>query len=143
MKVIDQAIRFGVVGLCNTLLTLIIIWVMTKWGGCSEVLSNFVGYSMGLISSYIFNKQWTFKSSVGWKKSAIRFSLVFAVCYIVQLLVLISVNRYYPENPPLYEFFSPLLHVFKIDPLFYIHMFAMVFYTLLNFIINKFYTFNA
>ncbi|MDR0795132.1 MAG: GtrA family protein [Tannerella sp.] len=143
MKVVDQVIKFGVVGLSNTLLTLIIIWVMTKWAGCSAVLSNLVGYSIGLISSYIFNKQWTFKSSVGWKKSAIRFFLVFAICYTVQLLVMVSLNRYCPENPPLYDFFSPLLLVLKIDPLFYIHMFAMLFYTLLNFIINKFYTFKA
>ena len=143
MKIFEQALKFGVVGLCNTLLTLIIIWVMTKWAGCSDVISNITGYVIGLISSYFFNRQWTFKSAVGWKKSAIRFFIVFAICYVVQLLVLLSLNRYCLDNPPLYAFFSPLLQIFKIDPPFYNHMFAMVFYTLLNFIINKFYTFKA
>jgi len=143
VKIFGQAIKFGTVGLGNTLLTLFIIWIMTKRGGFSEVLSNMTGYTIGLISSFIFNKTWTFKSSVGWKKSAIRFLLVFAICYVVQLVVLVSLNRFCPENPPLYAFFSPLLHVFKIDPPFYNHMFAMVFYTVLNFLINKFYTFKA
>ena len=143
MKIFEQILKFGIVGLGNTLLTLIIIWVMTESLGCSAILSNITGYAIGIISSYIFNKQWTFQSAVGWQKSAIRFFLVCAICYIVQFLVLISIERYCPENPPLYTFFKPVLAVFKIRPSYYIHMFAMVFYTLLNFILNKFYTFKA
>lgn len=143
IKIIEQALKFGVVGIANTLLTLIVIWVMTKWGGFSEVISNFTGYTIGLINSYIFNKQWTFKSSVGWRKSAIRFFTVFAICYAAQLGLLLVLNRFCPENPPLYAFFSPLLQVFKIDPPFYNQMFAMGLYMVLNFLINKFYTFKA
>ena len=143
IRIFEQALKFGIVGACNTLLTLIIIWIMTKWGGFSAVPSNLTGYAIGLISSYIFNKTWTFKSSVGWKKSALRFLLVFAICYVVQLGVLLILNRYFIENPPLYVFFSPLLRILNIDPPFYNHIFAMVFYTLLNFVINKFYTFKA
>jgi putative flippase GtrA len=143
VKIVGQAVKFGIVGIGNTLLTLLIIWMMTKWGGFSAVISNLTGYAAGLISSYIFNKIWTFKSSVGWKKSAFRFLLVFAICYVVQLLALLILNRYFMESPPLYAFFSPLLQLFKIDPPFYNHMVAMVFYTLLNFLINKFYTFKA
>ena len=143
MKIFEQALKFGVVGAGNTLLTLVIIWVMTKIAGCSDLLSNFTGYSIGIISSYIFNKQWTFKSAVGWKKSAMRFFLVCGICWVVQWVVVRSLNYYCPENPPLYTFFTPLLQIFKIDASFYIHVFAMIFYTLLNFAINKFYTFKA
>ena len=143
IKIFEEALKFGVVGVGNTLLTLLIIWMMTHWGEYSAVISNLTGYSIGLISSYIFNKTWTFKSAVGWKKSAIRFFLVFVICYIVQLTVLLILNRYFIENPPLYTFFSPLLLALRIDPPFYNHIFAMVFYTLLNFVINKFYTFKA
>ena len=143
IKIIEQVFKFGVVGVANTLLTLLVIWGMTKWGGCDEIISNATGYVIGLINSYIFNRIWTFKSSVGWKQSAIRFFMVFAICYVFQLIMLLILNHFCPENPPLYAFFSPLLHVFKIDPPFYNQMFAMVFYTMLNFIINKFYTFKA
>ena len=143
MKIFEQALKFGIVGLGNTLLTLLIIWIMTEWLHCSGVLSNITGYAIGIISSYVFNKQWTFKSTVGWKKSAIRFFLVCGICYLVQLAVFLFLNRYYIENPPLYAFFKPVLDVFKITPSYYIHIFAMVFYTLLNFLFNKFYTFKA
>jgi putative flippase GtrA len=143
IKVFKQALKFGVVGVVNTLLTLFVIWMMTEWGGFQAVISNMTGYAIGLICSYIFNKTWTFESTVGWRKSAIRFFMVFAICYVIQLIVLLILNRYFIENPPFYAFFSPLLHVFKIDPPFYNHIFAMVFYTMLNFVINKFYTFKA
>jgi putative flippase GtrA len=142
-KVFEQALKFGAVGIVNTLLTLIVIWMMTEWAGFAALISNITGYAVGLICSYIFNKIWTFKSSVGWGKSAIRFFLVFAVCYGLQLIVLLILNRYFIENPPLYTFFSPFLHVFKIDPPFYNHIVAMAFYTFFNFVINKFYTFKA
>jgi putative flippase GtrA len=143
LKVFEQALKFSVVGIVNTLLTLIVIWMMTEWGGFSAVISNLTGYIIGLIGGFIFNKIWTFKSSVGWKKSAFRFFVVFAICYVIQLIVLLILNRYFMENPPLYAFFSPLLNVLKIDPPFYNHIVAMVFYTIINFVINKFYTFKA
>ncbi|MDR2231943.1 MAG: GtrA family protein [Tannerella sp.] len=143
MKIFEQALKFGIVGVVNTLLTLIIIWTMTNWGGCSEVIANFTGYVAGLISSFIFNKLWTFKSTVGWRKSAVRFFLVWAICYVIQLLVLVSLHRYLPDNPPLYAFFSPLLKIIKIEPAFFSQMLAMVVFTLFNFIINKLYTFKA
>ena len=143
MKIFEQALKFGIVGLGNTLLTLVVIWIMTELLGCSAILSNFTGYAIGIISSYIFNRQWTFKSTVSWKKSAIRFFLVCGICYLVQFSVLLFVSRYYAENPPLYAFFKPVLDIFKISPSYYIHIFAMIFYTLLNFLFNKFYTFKA
>ena len=143
MKIFKQALKFGVVGAGNTLLTLVIIWIMTKTAGCSDLVSNFTGYAIGIVSSYIFNKQWTFKSAVGWRKSAIRFFLVCGICWVIQWIVVRSLNYYCPENPPLYAFFTPILQIFKIDASFYIHMFAMIFYTMLNFVINKFYTFKA
>ncbi|MDR3193767.1 MAG: GtrA family protein [Tannerella sp.] len=143
MKIIKQSLKYGAVGIGNTLLSLLIIWVMTKYGGCSETLSNLTGYIIGLINSYLLNRRWTFQSNAGWKKSAVRFFGAFAVCYVLQLLLLLLLNRYCPEHPPLYDFFTPLLLWFRIDPQFYIQMLAMAIYTVTNFIINKFYTFKA
>jgi putative flippase GtrA len=143
MEVIKQGIKYGVVGVANTLLTLLIIWLMTKPGNCSETISNLTGYTAGLISSYFLNKQWTFRSAGNWKSSAIRFFGVWAVCYLLQLGLLWLLDHYYLENPPLYGFFQPLLKVFRVDALYYNQMVAMVFYTVVNFFINKFYTFKA
>ena len=95
METIKQAIKYGVVGLSNTLITMIVIWVMMKLFGCREGLSNLTGYVAGILNSFIWNKQWTFKgSSTGWTKGAVRFTIAFIICYALQYgLVLILNSR--------------------------------------------------
>ncbi|MDR2469010.1 MAG: GtrA family protein [Tannerella sp.] len=143
MKIINQGLKFGVVGVGNTLLTLLVIWGMTRYGGCSEMLANLTGYAVGLINSYVWNRQWTFRSQVGWRKSSVRFLGVFAVCYLLQLGLLLLLNQVCPEHPPLYDFCRPLWRFVHIEPLFYNQILAMLFYNIVNFIVNKFYTFKA
>ena len=125
-KAIKQAIKYGVVGVINTLITAVVIWVMMKLLGCSDVVSNVVGYIAGVLNSFIWNKKWTFKSSEKWIGSAIRFGVVFGICYLLQLGLLVFVL-----NPYL-----------AIDP-YYNQLIAMAFYTAINFVMNKFYTFKA
>jgi putative flippase GtrA len=38
--------------------------------------------------------------------------------------------------------FEPVLRVLKIDALFYIQILSMIVYTVVNFLINKYYTFK-
>ena len=125
-KAIKQAIKYGVVGVINTLITAVVIWVMMKLLGCSDVVSNVVGYIAGVLNSFIWNKKWTFKSTEKWMGSAIRFGIVFGICYLLQLGLLVFVL-----NPYL-----------AIDP-YYNQLIAMAFYTAINFVMNKFYTFKA
>lgn len=125
MEIVKQAIKYGVVGLGNTLITAAVIWVMMKVFGASDVASNITGYVAGLINSFIWNKQWTFKSTAGWWSSALKFGGAFAVCYLLQLGFLLYLNR-----------------TLTIDP-YYNQLIAMAFYTVVNFIMNKFYTFKV
>ena len=123
--VVKQAIKYGIVGLSNTLITAIVIWIMMKCLGCSDIVSNIMGYAAGGLNSFVWNKQWTFKSSVGWTSGAIRFGVVFSICYLLQLGLLMYLNAN-----------------LTIDP-YYNQLIAMAFYTVINFIMNKFYTFKA
>ena len=125
-KAIKQAIKYGVVGVINTLITAGVIWFMMKLLGCADVVSNVVGYIAGVLNSFIWNKKWTFKSTEKWLGSAIRFGVVFGICYLLQLGLLVFVL-----NPYL-----------AIDP-YYNQLIAMAFYTAINFVMNKFYTFKA
>ena len=125
-KAIKQAIKYGVVGVINTLITAVVIWIMMKLLGCSDVVSNIVGYIAGVLNSFIWNKKWTFKSTEKWVGSAIRFGVVFGVCYLLQLGLLVFVlDTYLPIDP------------------YYNQLIAMAFYTVINFVMNKFYTFKA
>lgn len=124
METVKQAIKYGIVGLGNTLITAGVIWVMMKLLGCSDITSNVAGYVAGVLNSFVWNKQWTFQSSAGWTSSAIRFGVVFGICYLLQLGVLMVLNKHLPIDP------------------YYNQLIAMVFYTAINFIMNKLYTFK-
>lgn len=125
METIKQALKYGIVGIGNTLITAAVIWVMMKLLGVSDVVSNMTGYIAGLLNSFFWNKKWTFKSSMGWVNSAIRFGLVFAVCYLLQLGLLLYLNKH-----------------LAIDT-YYNQLIAMAFYTVINFVMNKYFTFKS
>ena len=126
MKTVMQAIKYGIVGVSNTLITMVVIWVMMKVFGCREGLSNITGYVAGLVNSFVWNKQWTFnESSTGWTKGVMRFGIAFAVCYALQYGLILFLNAH-----------------LEIDH-YYNHLIGMVFYSALNFLINKYYTFKV
>lgn len=125
-ETVKQAIKYGIVGVSNTVITAVVIWIMMMLFGCSDVVSNVVGYVAGVLNSFIWNKQWTFRSSVGWVGSAVRFGAVFGVCYLLQLGLLVYVLI------PHFSFGS-----------YYNQLIAMAFYTVINFVMNKLYTFRA
>ncbi|OAV66275.1 GtrA-like protein [Bacteroidales bacterium Barb6] len=124
METIKQAVKYGIVGVSNTLITAGVIWVMMKVAGFPDVVSNITGYVAGVLNSFIWNKQWTFKSSDSWVSSGIRFGAVFGICYLLQLGVLLLLNRH-----------------LAIDP-YYNQLIAMAFYTVINFLMNKYFTFK-
>ncbi|MDR0749045.1 MAG: GtrA family protein [Tannerellaceae bacterium] len=124
MEAIRQVIKYGIVGISNTIVTATVIWAMMKLFGCQAVLSNITGYIAGLLNSFILNKQWTFKSSDSWTGSAIRFGMVFGICYLLQLGLLLYLDKHLSTDP------------------YYNQLIAMIFYTAINFLMNKFYTFK-
>ena len=86
MNVIMQFGRFGVVGVINTFITLLVIAVLT-WLGATPFVANAVGYAAGLLNSYFGNMKWTFKSDSSWGRSA-RFFAAFCICYTVNVFIL-------------------------------------------------------
>ena len=48
-----QILKFFIVGISNTLLTALTIWLLLKVLGCSDYISNIVGYFVGLINRYL------------------------------------------------------------------------------------------
>ena len=102
-ETVKQAIKYGIVGVSNTVITAVVIWIMMKLFGCSDVVSNMVGYVAGVLNSFIWNKQWTFRSSAGWIGSAVCFGVVFGVCYLLQLGLLVYVLNPYLSIDPYYN----------------------------------------
>ena len=119
-----QFIKFGIVGISNTLLTALIIWILLKVLHCSDYFSNFSGYIVGLLNSFIWNRKWTFESKTKVSATLFKFILIFAICYILQLG-----NLYL------------LLHFTRIDS-YSCQLLSIAVYTIINFILNKNYTFK-
>ena len=139
-----QAIKYGIVGVVNTLLTAFVIWIMMRFvfqtGKMGHVpsivitISNITGFAAGLINSFILNKLWTFKSKNNWKNEFIKFLKAFLICYIPQLLLVNLLNRYT---------YIPIdFKIFVISHAYTCQLIGIVFYTTINFLINKFYTFK-
>lgn len=72
--------RFLVVGLANTCVGLVIIFVSLRLGA-ADVTANALGYGTGLIVSFFGNKKWAFRHTGAIWPAFLRFMLVFAVAY--------------------------------------------------------------
>jgi putative flippase GtrA len=121
---LKQFIKFGIVGISNTLLTAATIWILMKWCHSSAYVSNIIGYIVGLINSFVWNRKWTFESKSSLRNTIFKFIITFAISYLLQLG-----NLYL------------LLHFTHIDP-YFCQLLSIVVYTIVNFILNKFYTFK-
>lgn len=120
-----QMIKYGLVGVMNTIITGIILFVLMNGFGVSYPISNAFGYVAGFFNSFIMNKLWTFKGSqTSSIKQFIRFTVVFALCYIIQLGLVVFLVEILVVNENLAQ------------------LIGMVFYTLFGFLLNKFFTFK-
>jgi putative flippase GtrA len=119
-----ESIRFVIVGVMNTAITLGLIYGITA-AGLSYLIANAVGYLAGFVNSFVMNRQWTFRSSGHPGKQAVLFSLVFALSYGIQFVALLVQTEW--------------LGV----PVWLAQAVSMVLYTAVNFLLNKIVTFRS
>ncbi len=77
----SQFLRFLVVGALNTLLGYGVIFSCMYLAGMSPEASNVSGYAVGLLASYVLNRNYTFKSKQNRRIEIIRFLAVFAAAF--------------------------------------------------------------
>ncbi len=123
-KFFIEALKYGTIGVVNTLLTLTIIWLMRNFFHTSLVFANATGYTLGFLNSFLLNRNWTFKTKNNWKKEFSKFLLAFLVCYLIQLGVVLFLEK----HTMMKEEYTTLL--------------GMIVYTAINFLLNKYYTFR-
>ena len=123
-KSIIQFIKFGVVGISNTLITALIIWFLLRILNWSDYMSNFAGYVIGLINSFFWNRKWTFNSNSNVRITVFKFMVTFVISYLIQLG-----NLYL------------LLNFTSFDS-YICQLLSIIIYTCVNFALNKYYTFK-
>lgn len=87
-----QFLKFCLVGALNTLVTLCSIFICKSLFGVNEYLSNAIGYILGVINSFLWNRRWVFRSSGRIRREAATFAAGFALCYTMQLLTVVALN---------------------------------------------------
>ncbi|CEE03048.1 putative membrane protein [Caldibacillus thermoamylovorans] len=56
-----QFLKFGAVGILNTLISVVAYNILVLIG-LNYIISNISGYTLGVLNSYYWNKNWVFKS---------------------------------------------------------------------------------
>jgi len=83
-KTLIQLMKYGVIGVMNTLITAISFYLLNTWAGVPYGAANIIGYVLGVINSFIWNRQWVFKTGSNIKREALLFGCGFFICWILQ-----------------------------------------------------------
>lgn len=89
-----QLLRFAAVGVVNTGLGYAVIFACMYVAGLSAVISNVIGYAIGLTVSYSLNRSFTFRSAAPAQREMVRFVAIFLLAYLANLAVLVILIRH-------------------------------------------------
>lgn len=84
-----QFARFVLVGIFNTVFGFAVIFACMYLATLGPLVSNVIGYGCGLVTSYVLNRWFTFRSTARGVGEPIRFLLVFGVSYLLNLGALV------------------------------------------------------
>jgi putative flippase GtrA len=73
---IAQFVKFGVVGVSNTLLSLAVYAVLVNGFGMWYLGASAIGYAVGMVNGFVWNRSWTFRGHVGDALTPLRWCVV-------------------------------------------------------------------
>ncbi len=138
-----QFIKFALVGLSNTIIDIIVSFILNaifNWYYVAKV----IGYCCGILNSYLLNSRWTFKTE---RRNDIREKLTFVAVNLVVLLISLLLMYLasdkvwnltgWWETLPLPEFVLKL-----VDGERFCTLISTVICIVINFVGNKLFVFN-
>ena len=137
-KSLMQFIKYACVGVLNTLVTRCVIYVCKALFGVNPLVSNAIGYVCGVVNSFLWNKNWVFKSSGNYYREAMIFLIGFLICYGLQLLTVWLLS--YETR---LEYFELKIAAFTLSGYGLATLIGNVVYTLSNYGYNKIITFRG
>lgn len=133
-----QFLRYLAVGVLNTVVTLVVIYVLKSFTPTPRMLCNAIGYIAGVVNSFLWNRAWVFRATDGnGARQAVRFVVGFGICYGLQFLVVWGLLHW--------EAFATIsINVtgFEISGYGIATLIGMGVYTVANFIFNKLIAFK-
>ena len=132
-----QFVKYCIVGVLNTLVTLGVIYICKSFLGWNLYLSNVLGYVAEVVNSFLCNKSWVFKSDGSYMREAVRFLAGFLVCYLLQLWVVWAITAKSIIGHNNFAVLGIVISGYGIATLV-----GNVVYTLANFVYNRMVTFR-
>src|SRR5271156_3839196 len=74
--VLIQFVKFGIVGVSNTVLTLVVYTVLLKGFGVWYIAASAIGFAVGAVNGFLLNRRWTFRGHVGDALTPVRWGIV-------------------------------------------------------------------
>jgi putative flippase GtrA len=74
--VLVQFVKFGIVGVSNTLLTFVVYTLLLKVFGVWYLGASAIGFVIGAINGFVLNRRWTFAGHVGDALTPVRWAVV-------------------------------------------------------------------
>jgi putative flippase GtrA len=69
-------VKFGIVGVSNTLLAFAVYTVLLKVFGVWYIAASGIGFAVGAVNGFLLNRRWTFKDHVGDALTPVRWAVV-------------------------------------------------------------------
>lgn len=124
LSVLFQFIKFGVVGISNTLISLTIYYVLIYFS-INYIVANTIGFVISVLNSYYWNNRFVFKKNEkGHFKPLIKTFASYGITFILSTFLLILMINYLGIS----EMIAPIMNLVITIPL--------------NFILNKFWAFK-
>jgi putative flippase GtrA len=74
--VVVQFLKFGIVGVSNTLITFVIYTLLLKVFGVWYIAASAIGFIVGAVNGFLLNRRWTFAGHVGDALTPVRWAVV-------------------------------------------------------------------
>ncbi len=85
MQLLAQFVKFGLVGVSNTLITFLLYTLLLKVFGVWYVAASGIGFAVGAVNGFLWNRAWTFKGHVSDALTPVRWFVVQSCGLLVNL----------------------------------------------------------
>jgi len=90
VKLVVQFLKFGIVGVSNTLLAFATYTVLLKVFGVWYLAASAIGFIVGATNGFLLNRRWTFKEHVGDALTPVRWGIVQGCGLALNVLLLLA-----------------------------------------------------
>jgi len=126
-KLIVQFIKFGIVGVSNTLISLAIYYVLIFFK-CNYIVANTIGFIISVLNAYYWNNKYVFKAKNDTKKDTIKQLIKVYMSYGVTFLLSTVLLYIMVDCLDISEYIAPIINLCITVPI--------------NFVMNKLWAFK-